>query len=346
MNETLPIRWIGYPGLSLRPARGLRPRSRAPGTGTRTRPTSRTATSSATGSSARVAAEPPDRGASSARRSPRRSARTPASSRSSTYPGRRLARDLARRRRRAALGAAPRPARRGSRSSPLAVEFEVIGRGGGGRRRRCRGSSPSSRRAGASAPPGFLMDHVDGTSVAPRVLRRDELAGARERLAGAARRGARRGSTRSTPPGSTSLPALEGDPALAACEFWERAARRDRRAAARRSRPACAGCGSTPRRRPSAWRSSTATSGSATSSSTSDGLAAVIDWELCHAGDPAEDLGWICVRSWRFGNDDLPGRRARRRARSCSTPTRRPAGRGPTPSACAGGRRWETSSGR
>ena len=32
----------------------------------------------------------------------------------------------------------------------------------------------------------------------------------------------------------------------------------------------------------------------------------MIDWELCHRGDPAEDIGWICVRSWRFGNDDKP----------------------------------------
>jgi len=31
------------------------------------------------------------------------------------------------------------------------------------------------------------------------------------------------------------------------------------------------------------------------------GLAAVIDWELVHAGEPAEDLGWLCVRAWRFG---------------------------------------------
>jgi len=31
------------------------------------------------------------------------------------------------------------------------------------------------------------------------------------------------------------------------------------------------------------------------------GLAAVIDWELAHVGDPAEDLGWLCVRAWRFG---------------------------------------------
>jgi len=32
-----------------------------------------------------------------------------------------------------------------------------------------------------------------------------------------------------------------------------------------------------------------------------DGLAAVLDWELVHLGDPAEDLGWFCVRAWRFG---------------------------------------------
>jgi aminoglycoside phosphotransferase (APT) family kinase protein len=31
------------------------------------------------------------------------------------------------------------------------------------------------------------------------------------------------------------------------------------------------------------------------------GLAGVLDWELAHLGDPAEDLGWICVNSWRFG---------------------------------------------
>lgn len=31
------------------------------------------------------------------------------------------------------------------------------------------------------------------------------------------------------------------------------------------------------------------------------GLAGVLDWELAHVGDVAEDLGWVCVRSWRFG---------------------------------------------
>jgi len=36
------------------------------------------------------------------------------------------------------------------------------------------------------------------------------------------------------------------------------------------------------------------------------GVAGVLDWELAHRGDPMEDLGWICVNSWRFGEIDRP----------------------------------------
>jgi aminoglycoside phosphotransferase (APT) family kinase protein len=32
-----------------------------------------------------------------------------------------------------------------------------------------------------------------------------------------------------------------------------------------------------------------------------DGIRAVLDWELAHLGDPMQDLGWLCVRCWRFG---------------------------------------------
>ena len=31
------------------------------------------------------------------------------------------------------------------------------------------------------------------------------------------------------------------------------------------------------------------------------GLEAVIDWELVHLGDPLEDLAWLCLKAWRFG---------------------------------------------
>ena len=38
------------------------------------------------------------------------------------------------------------------------------------------------------------------------------------------------------------------------------------------------------------------------------GLAAVLDWELAHVGDPGEDLGWAVMRFW--GCVDRPGRPA------------------------------------
>lgn len=37
-----------------------------------------------------------------------------------------------------------------------------------------------------------------------------------------------------------------------------------------------------------------------------EGIRAVLDWELAHVADPMEDLGWICVNSWRFGVEDKP----------------------------------------
>lgn len=37
-----------------------------------------------------------------------------------------------------------------------------------------------------------------------------------------------------------------------------------------------------------------------------EGIRAVLDWECSHLGSPMEDLGWLCLRSWRFGNVDRP----------------------------------------
>ncbi|GAA3845907.1 phosphotransferase family protein [Sphaerisporangium flaviroseum] len=38
-----------------------------------------------------------------------------------------------------------------------------------------------------------------------------------------------------------------------------------------------------------------------------EGIRAVLDWELAHTGDPVEDLGWLCVKAWRFGSEKPVG---------------------------------------
>lgn len=36
------------------------------------------------------------------------------------------------------------------------------------------------------------------------------------------------------------------------------------------------------------------------------GLTAILDWELAHIGNPMEDLAWLCLRTWRFGRENVP----------------------------------------
>ncbi|MCC2658422.1 MAG: phosphotransferase family protein [Panacagrimonas sp.] len=37
-----------------------------------------------------------------------------------------------------------------------------------------------------------------------------------------------------------------------------------------------------------------------------EGVDAVLDWECSHLGSAVEDIGWLGLRSWRFGRPDLP----------------------------------------
>lgn len=37
-----------------------------------------------------------------------------------------------------------------------------------------------------------------------------------------------------------------------------------------------------------------------------DGVRAVLDWEIAHLGDPMEDLAYLCIPPWRFGELDRP----------------------------------------
>lgn len=46
-----------------------------------------------------------------------------------------------------------------------------------------------------------------------------------------------------------------------------------------------------------------------------EGLTAVLDWEFARFGDPMEDVSWLCVRDWRFGQLQLPAGGLARRER-------------------------------
>ena len=37
------------------------------------------------------------------------------------------------------------------------------------------------------------------------------------------------------------------------------------------------------------------------------GITGILDWEMAHAGDPIEDLGWLVIKSWRWAGDERVG---------------------------------------
>jgi aminoglycoside phosphotransferase (APT) family kinase protein len=157
---------------------------------------------------------------------------------------------------------------------------------------------------GAYGSAGFLMEHVPGESVAPRLLKKDEYAAARAALP--AQLGAALARIHAIDPAAVagvSLP--ESDPALAACELWERELDR-----IGEPLPAVeAGLRWLRLHPPPAPARPALVHGDFRLGNfivEGDGLAAVIDWELTHGGDGAEDIGWLTIRSWRFGNDALP----------------------------------------
>lgn len=38
-----------------------------------------------------------------------------------------------------------------------------------------------------------------------------------------------------------------------------------------------------------------------------EGIRCILDWEVAHIGDPMLDLGWLCVKTWRFGGKSPVG---------------------------------------
>ena len=160
---------------------------------------------------------------------------------------------------------------------------------------------PAGGRLGTAA---MLVSFVAGTSVAPRILRKPEYEGARERLPAQLAHALAR--IHSIDPASLdgALPQPGPDPALTQIGEWER--QLDELG---EPLPAVElGLRWLRANAPEPVEARLVHGDFRLGNFIVDegGLAAVIDWELAHLGDPAEDVGWLCIRSWRFGNDDRP----------------------------------------
>lgn len=157
---------------------------------------------------------------------------------------------------------------------------------------------------GAFGSAGYLMEHVAGESVAPRLLKKPEFETARGALATDLGR-ALAGTHAVDPSEVAGIEDPPGPPAEVACKLWEEEIDR-----IGEPMPAVeAGLRWLRLNLPPDPPARSLVHGDFRLGNfivDGDGLAAVIDWELCHGGDPVEDIGWLVIRSWRFGNDDLP----------------------------------------
>jgi aminoglycoside phosphotransferase (APT) family kinase protein len=158
---------------------------------------------------------------------------------------------------------------------------------------------PAGGRFGSA---GMLMAHVEGESVAPRLLRKPEYQAARARLPEELAAALARVHAIAADAAAELVRGGGEDPALEAIESWQRELD-----AVGEPLPALElGLRWLRLQRPEPAESCLVHGDFRLGNFIVDesGLGAVIDWELAHLGDPAEDIGWLCVRSWRFGNDE------------------------------------------
>ena len=145
---------------------------------------------------------------------------------------------------------------------------------------------------------GFVMDHVDGETIPRKILRDDEFATARPLLVAQCARSA--ATIHSVP--LSALPRLARQDAAALISQFRGVIDllgEPHPAFELGLRWLAENAGALPETEPALvhgdFRNGNFIVGP-------EGLRAVLDWELAHLGDPIEDLGWFCVKSWRFGN--------------------------------------------
>jgi aminoglycoside phosphotransferase (APT) family kinase protein len=143
---------------------------------------------------------------------------------------------------------------------------------------------------------GFVMDRIEGETIPRRILREDDFAAARPRLA--AQCGEVAARIHAVDTGTLpELDVLDVDAQVEQQRTWLDSFGEPHPAfeLALRwlvdHRPTRA---TTPRLVHGDFRNGNLVVGP-------EGIRSVLDWELAHLGDPIEDLGWLCGKSWRFG---------------------------------------------
>jgi aminoglycoside phosphotransferase (APT) family kinase protein len=150
--------------------------------------------------------------------------------------------------------------------------------------------------------PFFVMQRVAGTAAAHRVVRSDTLGGGREACARAlGRELARIHAIRPPRDDLAFLGAPPADPCLAFVAAQRAALDRQRH-----PRPALEwGLRHLERTAPAPVPAVLVHNDFRTGNIMLDehGVTAVLDWEFSVWSDPHADLGWLCAKCWRFGND-------------------------------------------
>jgi aminoglycoside phosphotransferase (APT) family kinase protein len=143
---------------------------------------------------------------------------------------------------------------------------------------------------------GMVMERVEGEAIARRILRDDRYRRARARLA--AQCGACLARLHAVPP--SEVPGLPDEDALTATRLWYDQLGQPSATFEWAFRWLDA------HRRPATSNPTAIVHGDFRLGNLmvdADGLRAVLDWELVHVGDPLEDLGWLCTKAWRFGQE-------------------------------------------
>lgn len=142
---------------------------------------------------------------------------------------------------------------------------------------------------------GYVMSRLAGETLAPRILRREQFAAARERLARQCGAALASIHAADTPTGRT----LADSPAETVLDDYRR-----RYDAFRLPRPVFELAFRWLAERLPPRADPVLVHGDFRNGNLvvdEHGLVGVLDWELAHRGDPMEDLGWLTVNSWRFG---------------------------------------------